>query len=55
MDPVNGYRTVKTAMGRKFRVKMEEEEIRERSILQAMVVLAPAVMVVLFAWAAGMI
>jgi len=52
---VTGYKVIKTAMGRRFRVKMDEREIRERSILQAMVVLAPAVMVALFAWAAGMI
>lgn len=52
---MNGYKVIKTAMGHRFRVKMDEDEIREKRILHAMIVLAPIVMILAFAIAGGMI
>ena len=46
---MNGYKVVKTAMGRKFRVKMDEDEIRERRMYHIAITLLPFVAsVVLF-------
>lgn len=39
---MTGYRTVKTAMGRKFRVKMTTGEIMDRWLLWAAVTVLPA-------------
>jgi hypothetical protein len=49
------YKTYKTTMGRKYRMRICEDEIRERRILKAAIVLAPLVMVFGFALAAGVI
>lgn len=49
------YRTYKTTMGRKIRVRMSREEIRERRILAALIVCSPFLMCWLFAAAAGMV
>ena len=49
------YRTFKTTMGRKIRVRMSLEEVRERRILAAMICVSPFVMCWLFAAFAGMV
>lgn len=49
------YRTFKTSMGHKIRVKMSPAEIRERKIFTALVVLSPFAMCWLFAAFARMI
>lgn len=49
------YRTYKTTMGRKIRVRMSREEIRERRIFAAAVVLSPFALCWLMAAAAGMV
>ena len=49
------YRTFKTTMGRKFRVKMTEEEIIERDLFRMMLIVVPFAMIWAFAWAAGMV
>ena len=49
------YRTFKTTMGRKFRVKMTEQEIYERDLFRMMLIVGPFAMCWLFAWAAGML
>ena len=52
---MKGYRIEKTTMGRKIRVKLTEEEIRERKILRALIVITPFGLCWLFAAAAGMV
>lgn len=49
------YRTFKTTMGRKFRVKMTEQEIIERDLFRMMLIVVPFAMCWAFAWAAGMV
>ncbi len=49
------YRTFKTTMGRKFRVKMTEQEIYERDLFRMMLIVVPFAMIWAFAWAAGMV
>lgn len=49
------YRTFKTTMGRKFRVKMTEEEIIERDLFRLLLLVIPTAMIWAFAWAAGMV
>lgn len=49
------YRTFKTTMGRKFRVKMTEQEIIERDLFRMMLIVVPFAMIWAFAWAAGMV
>ena len=49
------YRTFKTSLGHKIRVKMTEQEIIERDLLRALIVVVPFAMCWLFAWAAGMV
>ena len=49
------YRTFKTTMGHKIRVKMTSQEIRERKILRALIIVTPFAMCWIFAFAAGMI
>jgi hypothetical protein len=49
------YRTFKTTMGHKIRVRMTEQEIIERDLLRALIVVVPFAMCWLFAWAAGMV
>ena len=52
---LKGYRTEKTTMGHKIRVMMSREEIRERRIFHALMVILPTGMVWLFALAGGML
>lgn len=52
---MKGYRREKTTMGRMFYVRMDEAEIRERKIYNAMVVITPLATILLFAVAAGMV
>ena len=49
------YRTFKTTMGHKIRVRMTEQEIFERDLLRLMIIVVPFAMCWLFAWAAGMV
>ena len=49
------YRTFKTSLGHKIRVKMTEEEIIERDLFRMMLIVVPFAMCWLFAWAAGML
>jgi hypothetical protein len=49
------YRTFKTTMGRKIRVKMTEQEIFERDLFRMMLLVVPFAMIWAFAWAAGML
>ena len=41
MDPVTGYKTFRTTMGHRIRVRMSAEEIRERKLFRAAVILMP--------------
>lgn len=52
---MSGYRTFKTTMGHKIRVKMTPQEIREQRILRAMILVTPFAMCWIFAIAAGMV
>ena len=52
---MNGYKTVKTTMGHKLRIKMDPQEIRERRILQALIIGTPMILCWLFAYAGGML
>ena len=52
---MTGYRTFKTTMGHKVRMKMSRQEIVERRILTALIVLSPFLMCWLFAIAARMV
>ena len=52
---MTGYRTFKTTMGHKVRVKMSAQEIRERRILTAMICVSPFALCWLFAAFAGMV
>lgn len=52
---MRGYRTFRTTMGHKVRMKMSREEIRERRILAALIISGPFVTCWLFAAAAGMV
>ena len=38
---MKGYKTFKTTMGHKIRVKMSDEEIQERETFHALVILMP--------------
>ena len=49
------YRTFKTTLGHKVRVRMSRQEIRERRILMSLVVVSPFAMCWLFAAFARMI
>ena len=49
------YRTYKTTLGHKYQMRICEDELHERRILKAAIVLAPLVMVFGFALAAGVI
>ena len=49
------YRTFKTTMGHKVRVRMTEQEIRERRRFRALIVIWPFAMCWLLAWAARMV
>ena len=40
---MKGYKTIKTTLGHKIRVKMSEEEIQEREMFNALVVLLPLI------------
>ena len=49
------YRTFKTTMGRRIRVRMSRQEIIERRILTALIVLSPFAVCWLFAAVARMV
>ena len=55
MDPVTGYRTIRTISGRKVFVKMSKEEARDRKLFALEVLLTPAAVIYIFAKVAGMI
>ena len=40
---MKGYKTIKTTLGHKIRVKMSDEEIQEREMFNALVVLMPLI------------
>ena len=46
---MKGYRTFRTTMGHKIRVRMSEEEIAERELFRIVVVLLPSASFILFA------
>ena len=50
---MRGYRTFRTTLGHKVRMKMSREEIRERRILAAMIWISPFFICWLFATVAG--
>ena len=52
---MQGYRTMRTITGRKVYVRMSKEEIRDRRLYWLEIVTVPALMIFLFAKAAGMI
>lgn len=52
---MTGYRTFKTTMGHKVRMKMSRQEIVERRILTALIICSPFLMCWLFAIAARMV
>ena len=52
---MTGYRQMRTITGRKIFVRMSREEIIDRRLYWAEVILAPLVMILVFAMAAGMI
>jgi len=47
---VSEYKVVKTAMGRKFRVRMDEDEIREKKLFRLAVTLMPLIGSMLMFW-----
>ena len=49
------YKTVKTTLGHKFRVRMDDDEILEQTIYRIVVACTPLVMITVFALAAGML
>ncbi len=49
------YRTFKTTMGHKIRVKMTDQEIIERDLFRLLLLVIPTAMIWAFAWAAGML
>ena len=52
---MTGYRTFKTTLGHKIRVRMTRQEIIERRILTALIVVSPFAVCWLFAIAARMV
>lgn len=46
---------MKTTMGRKYWVKMDKDEIRERKLFHALLVAVPLMTISAFALAAGML
>lgn len=52
---MTGYTEIRTLSGRKIFVRMSREQIRERRILLAEMILAPLVMIFVGAMVAGMI
>lgn len=48
---MKGYKTFRTTMGHKVRVKMSEEEIAEQELFHIVIVLLPSLAFVLFACA----
>lgn len=50
---MRGYRTFKTTLGHKVRMRMSQEEIRERRILAALIWTSPFFICWLFATVAG--
>ena len=49
------YRTFKTSLGHKIRVKMTEQEVIERDLFRLLLLVIPTAMIWAFAWAAGMV
>ena len=52
---MTGYRTFKTTMGHKVRMRMSEQEIRERRILTGLICTSPFLVCWLVAIVAGMV
>ena len=52
---MTGYKTFKTTMGHKVRMRMTRQEIIERRILTALIVLSPFAVCWLFAAVARMV
>ena len=50
-----GYRKEKTTMGRRFYVKMDDQEILERQVYHIALVGTPLITILVFAMAAGML
>lgn len=46
---MKGYRTFKTTMGNKVRVRMSDEEIAERELFHIVLFLLPSMTLILFA------
>lgn len=46
---MKGYKTFRTTMGHKIRVKMSEDEIAEQELFHIVIVLLPSLAFVLFA------
>ena len=46
---MKGYKTFRTTMGHKIRVKMSEEEVAERELFHMILFLLPSLTVILFA------
>lgn len=46
---MKGYKTFRTTMGHKIRVRMSEQEIAERQLFHMVVVLLPSFVFILFA------
>ena len=49
------YRTYKTTMGHKYKMRVCEDEVLERQLFHAVLVASPLLAVIAFAVAAGMI
>lgn len=49
------YKVYKTTLGVKYRMRVPEDEKHERRLFHAVLILVPALTVVLFAWAAGVL
>lgn len=48
---MKGYKTFRTTMGHKIRVKMSEDEIAEQELFHIVIVLLPSLTFILFACA----
>lgn len=57
MKMINGWpcKRLKTATGRKYWVKMTEDEIIAHDVYQLTVVLVPALLFLAFCWASGIL
>lgn len=57
MKIINGWpcKKVRTAMGHVLWIRMTEDEILARDVYRLIVAATPLLMILLFAWAAGML